>query len=95
MKGWKVTAAVVLSIAVCAGYSFAQRGNGPGRGMGRGMGCIERFAALDTNGDGVVTFAEFMAVSHPRGDDQAEAMFKSKDANGDEVLTQAEFCPGF
>ena len=94
MKEWKVAAAVVLSTAVLAGYSFAQPGNGPGRGQGRGMKCIERFSALDTDKNGRVTFTEFMSAPHPRGDDQAEAMFKTKDTDNDGELTQAEFCPG-
>ncbi|MCI5210594.1 MAG: EF-hand domain-containing protein, partial [Candidatus Electrothrix sp. ATG2] len=93
MKEWKVAAAVVLSMTVLAGYSFAQPGNGPGRGQGRGMKCIERFSALDTDKNGKVTFEEFMAISHPRGDEQAKAMFKAKDTDNNEELTQAEFCP--
>ncbi|MCI5207899.1 MAG: EF-hand domain-containing protein [Candidatus Electrothrix sp. ATG2] len=93
MKGWKVAAAVVLSMVILAGYSFAQPGNGPGRGQGRGMKCIERFSSFDTDKDGKVTFTEFMAVSHPRGDEQAKAMFEAKDTNKDSILTQEEFCP--
>ena len=87
----KKTTTMVIALSVTllfAGYnSFAQ-------GPGRGMRCLQRFAELDTNKDGNVTFSEFMAVSHPRGDDQAKAMLKAKDTNNDGVLTQAEFCPG-
>lgn len=93
MKGWKVAAAVVLSVAILAGYSFAQPGNGPGRGQGRGMKCIERFSTFDTDNNREVTFSEFMGISHPRGDEQAKAMFEAKDTNKDGKLTQEEFCP--
>jgi hypothetical protein len=87
MKGWKITTVVALSIAMLAGYSFAQ-------GQGRGMRCPQRFAELDTNKDGKVTLTEFMAVSHPRGDDQAGAMFTAKDTDQNGMLTSKEFCPG-
>jgi hypothetical protein len=87
MKGWKVTTVVALTITMLGGYSFAQ-------GQGRGMRCPQRFAELDTNDDGKVTFTEFMAVPHPRGDEQAKAMFAAKDTNKDDVITLEEFCPG-
>jgi len=35
-----------------------------------------------------------MAVSHPRGEDQAKAVFEAKDTDKNGELTQAEFCPG-
>ncbi|MCI5139430.1 MAG: hypothetical protein D3922_13690 [Candidatus Electrothrix sp. AR1] len=87
MKGWKITTVVALAITMFAGYSFAQ-------GQGRGMRCPQRFAELDTNNDRKVTFTEFMAVPHPRGEEQAKDMFTAKDTNKDGVLTSAEFCPG-
>jgi hypothetical protein len=87
MKGWKITTVVALSIAMLAGYSFAQ-------GQGRGVRCPQRFAELDTNKDGKVTLTEFMAVSHPRGNEQARAMFTAKDTDKNGVLTSKEFCPG-
>ena len=62
--------------------------------MGRGVKCLERFADLDTDKSGDVTFAEFMSVKHPRGEEQAKATFKAKDIDNDDKLTQAEFCPG-
>ena len=89
MKTWKFAAALTLSMAVIAGYAVAQPGNGPGRGIK----CQQRFATLDTDKDGKVTFQEFMAVQHPNGDDYAKQMFASKDTNKDQVLTAAEFCP--
>ncbi|WP_339136517.1 MAG: EF-hand domain-containing protein [Candidatus Electrothrix sp. GW3-4] len=87
MNLWKATAIIALSITVFTGYSFAQ-------GQGRGMRCLQRFAELDTNNDKKITFAEFMDIPHPRGDDQAKIMFKAKDSNKDGELTQEEFCPG-
>jgi hypothetical protein len=56
------------------------------------MMCQERFEAMDTNHDGVVTKEEFMAVSHPGG--RGEDVFKSRDTNGDGVLAKDEFCAG-
>jgi hypothetical protein len=55
MKVWKTAAAVALSVTVIAGYSFAQSANG----QGMGTRCAQRFAALDANGDGVLTTVEF------------------------------------
>lgn len=87
MKSWKTTMIIALGVTLFAGYSFAQ-------GQGRGIRCMQRFAELDSNHDGKVTFTEFMKVSHPRGDDQAKAMFEAKDTNKDGELESAEFCPG-
>lgn len=56
------------------------------------MMCQDRFDAMDTNHDGVVTKEEFMAVSHPGG--RGEDVFKSRDTNGDGKLTKDEFCAG-
>jgi hypothetical protein len=56
------------------------------------MKCQERFDALDTNHDGVVTMDEFMAVKHPGG--RAQEIFTSRDINGDGKLTKEEFCSG-
>ncbi len=91
MKKWKVTAAVALSVIVLTGLSVAQ---GPINRPGRGMRCLERFVELDTDNDGNVTLAEFMAVPHPKGEDYAKAMFSLKDTDEDKVLTRKEFCPG-
>ncbi|WPD22564.1 MAG: EF-hand domain-containing protein [Candidatus Electrothrix aestuarii] len=87
MKALKTAIALALTLTLFAGYSFAQ-------GQGRGPRCQQRFAELDTNKDGKVTYSEFMAVSHPRGEEQAKAMFEAKDSNKDGELTRAEFCPG-
>ncbi|MCI5119194.1 MAG: RNA polymerase subunit sigma-70 [Candidatus Electrothrix sp. LOE1_4_5] len=86
MKALKTAIAIVFTMTLLASYSFAQ-------GQGRGLRCQQRFAELDTNKDGNVTLSEFMAVDHPRGEDQAKAMFKAKDTDNDGKLTQAEFCP--
>ena len=87
MKALKTAIAVALTMTLCAGYSFAQ-------GQGRGARCLQRFADLDTNKDGKVSYSEFMAVAHPRGEDQAKAVFEAKDTDKNGELTQAEFCPG-
>jgi hypothetical protein len=54
--------------------------------------CQQRFDAMDTNHDGVVTKEEFMAAPHHKGN--AEQMFKAMDLNGDGPLTKDEFCSG-
>jgi hypothetical protein len=54
--------------------------------------CEERFDALDTNHDGVVTKEEFMAQGHPGG--RGEEVFTSRDGDGDGKLTREEFCSG-
>lgn len=56
------------------------------------MMCRDRFDAMDTNHDGVVTKEEFMAVKHPAG--RGEEVFKLRDTNGNGVLTKDEFCAG-
>jgi Ca2+-binding EF-hand superfamily protein len=54
------------------------------------MRCQERFDAMDTNRDGVVTMEEFLAVRHRGG--RAEEIFKARDSNGDGQLSKEEFC---
>lgn len=68
--------------------------NGPGQSgqPAPRMMCQDRFDAMDTSHDGVVTRDEFMAVRHPEG--RGEEVFKSRDGNGDGVLTRDEFCAG-
>lgn len=56
------------------------------------MQCQEKFAELDVDKDGKVTFEEFAAISHPGG--QAELIFKARDKDADGVLTVEEFCQG-
>lgn len=63
----------------------------PGQPVPRMM-CHDRFDAMDTNRDGVVTKDEFMAAGHPGG--RGEDVFKSRDTNGDGALTKDEFCAG-
>ena len=66
-------------------------GQGGGRGMGMAGGGMgrpdapwrERFAAIDTNGDGKITAAEMR--------DQAEGVFAAMDVNSDNRLTREEY----
>lgn len=48
----------------------------------------ERFAALDTNGDGSVDEAEFVAKAQADAQERAAAMFERLDADGDGTLSQ-------
>lgn len=53
------------------------------------------FAAMDTDKDGKVSKAEYLAAMKGKGDDaKAEARFKTLDKNGDGFLTQEEFAAG-
>lgn len=56
------------------------------------MQCQDKFAELDVDKDGKVTFEEFGAVPHPGG--QAEVIFKARDKDADGVLVVEEFCQG-
>lgn len=47
-----------------------------------------RFAAIDTDGDGQVTEAEFLAGVAARSEERAAAMFARLDADGDGVLSR-------
>ncbi len=51
--------------------------------------CQQRFSAMDTDHNGQVSEAEFMAVPHRRVN--AKQMFQSM-ARGKGYITQAEFC---
>lgn len=89
-----VMVSVVFLMAGLAGDVWpADQGSSgdPGQPAPRMM-CRDRFDAMDTNHDGLVTKDEFMAVRHPRGHE--DAVFKSRDNNGDGVLTKEEFCAG-
>jgi hypothetical protein len=89
-----VMVSVVFLLAGLAGSNWAadqSRPGDPGQ-PGPRMMCRDRFDAMDTNHDGLVTKDEFMAVRHPRG--HGEAVFESRDTNRDGVLTKEEFCAG-
>lgn len=65
-------------------------GQGAGRGQGAGMGMgrsdapwRERFAAIDTDGNGTISAAEMRA--------QAEGVFAAMDVNSDNRLTREEY----
>lgn len=70
-----------------------QQGRGGGKGQGGGMGGMGRAedpvaerAAIDTNGDGLVSRDEFAAGS--------DLWFGMRDRNGDGILTTADFGRG-
>jgi Ca2+-binding EF-hand superfamily protein len=50
-----------------------------------------RFKAADTNGDGVISQAEFIAAAQKRAAERAQIAFKRIDANGDGKVTKAEY----
>ncbi len=71
MKWHKSMMIVLITLVVVAkvgiGWAVDQNQSGqPGSGVPRMM-CQDRFDAMDTNHDGVVTRDEFMAVRHPGG----------------------------
>jgi len=57
----------------------------------KGKGCAARFDQLDTNHDGKLTSAEYMAAPHPNLK-KPEERFKKWDTNQDGVLSKEEFC---
>lgn len=79
----------------------AGRGPGPAaRGPRRRMaeplrepGCGGHFDAFDADHDGSLTFEEFDAWPHPRG--EPRSLFDARDADTDGVVTRAEFCGGW
>lgn len=48
----------------------------------------ERFATMDTDGDGSISEAEFIAKAQATAEERAAAMFARLDADGDGVLSQ-------
>ena len=77
-KGW-ITAGLVAMLALSAGVAVA-----PGHRGG------PDFAAMDRDGDGAVTLAEFTAYAQDHAANRAERMFSRVDADGDGMVTQAE-----
>jgi len=57
----------------------------------KGQGCTARFDQMDTNHDGKLTSAEYMAVPHPHLK-KPEERFKKWDTNNDGVLSKDELC---
>ena len=57
----------------------------------KGKGCAARFDQMDTNHDGKLTSAEYMAVPHPHLK-KPEERFKKWDTNNDGVLSKDELC---
>jgi len=79
MKKGLIAAGLVATLALTAGVAFAQgHRQGPD------------FAAMDADGDGAVTLAEFTAFAQTRAATRAERMFTRVDADGDGMVTQAE-----
>ena len=62
----------------------------PASGIQPKRGCRERFAALDTNGDGLVSVDEFLVRPHEC--EEPEQVFSLRDGNRDGSLTESEFC---
>ena len=56
-----------------------------------GKGCAARFDQMDTDHDGKLTSAEYMAVPHPNLK-KPEERFKKWDTNNDGVLSKDELC---
>ncbi len=77
-NGWMI-AGLVATLGVTAGAAAAQgHRQGPD------------FAAMDADGDGAVTLAEFTAFAQTRAATRAERMFTRVDADGDGMVTLAE-----
>ena len=57
----------------------------------KGKGCAARFDKMDTDHDGKLTSAEYMAVPHPHLK-KPEERFKKWDTNNDGVLSKDELC---
>ena len=87
MKFFKLVVLVGLVTVFCiTGIAFAQ-GSGQsmgGQGAASMTGCQQRFDAMDTNKDGQVSKAEFLAAPHQRSD--PEAMFQAMDVKGQGYL---------
>lgn len=98
MRRIGLVAAVVLAASLTAAPMWAQSGPGAGMGQGRGMGpgmgqgmgmgnpdapWRARFAAIDANGDGVVSRDEMLT--------NAGDVFAAMDSDGDGRLTKDEY----
>ena len=58
--------------------------------QGPGPHCEQHFERIDTNQDGSVSEAEFLAIPHVQA--HALSVFTSRDADQDAQLSKAEFC---
>ena len=77
-NGW-IIAGLVGTLALTAGAAVAQgHRQGPD------------FAAMDTDGDGTVSLAEFTAFAQERAATRTARMFARVDADGDGMVTLAE-----
>lgn len=84
----------LVTVIFVAGHALAQGGGQGKSGQGAApmMGCQQRFESMDSNKDGQVSKAEFMAAPHHR--ENPEQMFKAMDVNGRGYLTKDDFCSG-
>jgi hypothetical protein len=79
---------LVLACVLIFGTSISMAQNSTGQARPR-LQCQERFKAMDTDHNGQVSEAEFMAVGHRRTN--AMQMFQQM-AQGKGYITQNEFC---
>ncbi len=88
MKHFKLVVLVGwVTLFFIAGIAFAQGG---GACDAPKMGCPQLFDAMDSNQDGQVSKAEFLAAPHEWGN--TEQKYQAMDVKGHGYLTKGEFC---